>query len=217
MHHTLLSFPDIQLRQSDGHKLRGYFAKTFGDESDLFHNHNEDGSAIYRYPRIQFKVTDGYPMILGIQEGAKLLVDRFISLKEIVINEKVYPLQQKNLISGIAQIGISDDLHNYTFLSPWMALNQKNYQVYQQSDTTEKQRLLKKILIGNMLSFYRAIDHMVTENIMVSLQTNQITTSFKNQKMLAFKGQFTANVVLPDMIGLGKSVARGYGTIKKLT
>ncbi|NPA46342.1 MAG: CRISPR-associated endonuclease Cas6 [Chlorobi bacterium] len=34
--------------------------------------------------------------------------------------------------------------------------------------------------------------------------------------MLAFIGMFTTNAVLPDYAGIGKSVARGFGTILKM-
>lgn len=38
---------------------------------------------------------------------------------------------------------------------------------------------------------------------------------FKNEKMLGVYGQFTSNALVPDYIGLGKSVSRGFGTIIK--
>jgi hypothetical protein len=34
--------------------------------------------------------------------------------------------------------------------------------------------------------------------------------------MIGFKGTFAVNFELPDYIGLGKSVLRGVGTIKKV-
>jgi hypothetical protein len=34
--------------------------------------------------------------------------------------------------------------------------------------------------------------------------------------MTGFKGMFAVNFELPDYIGLGKSVSRGFGTIKRL-
>jgi CRISPR/Cas system CSM-associated protein Csm3 (group 7 of RAMP superfamily) len=48
---------------------------------------------------------------------------------------------------------------------------------------------------------------------MMHLQTKEKITKFKNKTMMAFEGSFTSNARLPDLIGLGKSTARGYGTI----
>ena len=83
MQQTLLQFPNLKLAQRDGHKLRGYFSHLFGQESDLFHNHHPDGKVIYRYPRIQYKVVEGEPMLIGLGEGAQLLVERFLRVKDI--------------------------------------------------------------------------------------------------------------------------------------
>jgi len=75
---------------------------------------------------------------------------------------------------------------------------------------------LKKILIGNMLNFFTTVGYREEKNILVSLNLEAISTSFKNQKMTAFKGVFTTNVLLPDYAGLGKSAARGYGTVLRI-
>lgn len=214
MHLTTLSFPDIKLRQSDGHKLRGYFANTFGQDSDLYHNHREDGTAIYRYPRIQFKIIHGHPVVIGIADGAQLLIDRFLSLKEIEIAGKVYRLKQKQLKSEEVTCGIVQDLITYCFDTPWLALNQRNFSNYKKTDTPGKQQLLKKILIGNILSFYKAMGLFIDETLLVQIALKPIKTNFKNQSMIAFDGQFTTNAVLPMHIGIGKSVSRGYGSIK---
>ncbi len=40
-------------------------------------------------------------------------------------------------------------------------------------------------------------------------------TGFKDNLMTAIGGGFTTNAMLPDWVGLGKSVSRGYGTIQK--
>jgi len=49
---------------------------------------------------------------------------------------------------------------------------------------------------------------------MVTGKFNEKMTQFKNQSMLAFTGTFASNTYLPQYIGLGKSVSRGFGTIQ---
>ena len=34
--------------------------------------------------------------------------------------------------------------------------------------------------------------------------------------MIGFKGGFMTNFMIPNHLGLGKSVARGFGTVKKV-
>lgn len=36
------------------------------------------------------------------------------------------------------------------------------------------------------------------------------------QRKAGFKGTFAVNFDLPDLIGLGKSVSRGFGTVRKI-
>ncbi len=214
MHQTILTFPEINLRQSDGHKLRGYFAETFGQQSDLFHNHQSDGKTIYRYPLIQYKVVHKHPMVVGINEGAQLITNRFLSLKEIVINEKQYPLHQKNLKSETIEVAIHNDLFTYQFVTPWLALNQLNHQNYQQADEEAKRKLLKKTLTGNLLTCASGLGYRLAQQLLVNLVVQPITINFKNQKMTGFKGSFTTNLRLPNFVGIGKSPARGFGTIQ---
>jgi len=48
------------------------------------------------------------------------------------------------------------NIYGYVFHSPWIALNQINYRRYKNS--TEKEKLLRRILIENILSFATGID-----------------------------------------------------------
>lgn len=214
MQQTTITFPDIQLSQRDGHKLRGYFNKLFGQDSDLWHNHQADGSPIYRYPLIQYKVIGKTPMLIGIEQGAPLLMQHFLDVKQLDIDDWTIPVVSKQINCSQMDVGVFDGMQQYQFLSPWYALSQKNYLRYKATEEEERPALLKRILIGNILSFLKNVNHNETRNIQVALsQLRPITANFKGQAMLMFKGAFSANVQLPNHIGLGRSVSRGYGCI----
>ncbi|PIW87227.1 MAG: hypothetical protein COZ94_06290, partial [Nitrospirae bacterium CG_4_8_14_3_um_filter_41_47] len=53
-------------------KLRGFFADRFG-EYTLIHQHLRDNGLLYKAPLIQYKIFDGKPFVLGINEGADIL------------------------------------------------------------------------------------------------------------------------------------------------
>ena len=217
MHQTILHFPQIRLQRRDGHKLRGYFAQQFGQESDLFHNHDEQGQVIYRYPRIQYKVVQGVPMVVGLDKGAELLVERFLQIKCLDIDQHRFWVDQKNMKSQEYWTGVQAALYQYQFLNPWMALNQKNYQLYLELAPAQQKEKLERILINNIIAFFKAVGHQEEQRIMVSLQLQDPRlTHFKEQQLLTFKGGFVSNVRLPDYIGLGKSVSRGFGTIRRI-
>lgn len=214
IHQTIIRFHEIQLATRDAHKLRGYFGNLFREHSPLLHNHLESGEAAYRYPFVQYKVLNNVPTLVGLQEGADLLIGLFLKMKELEIGDITYPVFQKNIESKMINIGLSDDLHAYRFQTLWMALNQQNYSTYLAEDEVQKAKHLKAILTGNILSFFKGMEYRAEGNIMANLKiTNQRETQFKNNSMLAFEGNFVTNTLLPETIGLGKSVARGFGTI----
>lgn len=51
-----------------GNSLRGYISNLFPQYA-ILHNHREDGSFMYLYPRIQYRVTNGEGFIIGREEG----------------------------------------------------------------------------------------------------------------------------------------------------
>ena len=155
IHQTIIRFPEIQLATRDAHKLRGYFGNLFREHSPLLHNHLESGESAYRYPKVQYKVLNTVPTLVGLQEGAELLISLFLKIKELEIAGTTYPVLQKNIESRMVNIGLSDDLHAYSFQTLWMALNQQNYTAYLAEEDAQKAKHLKAILIGNLLSFLR--------------------------------------------------------------
>lgn len=216
MHQTIISFPDIHLSRRDGHKLRGYFSEQFGEQSDLWHNHLADGRYIYRYPLVQYKVICGQPMVIGMGEGARLLIEHFLDVRELQLDERSYTVYAKQVESKEVPVGVDGRLYTYEFRSPWFALNQDNHRRYQTAEPSERKALLQKLLTGHILALFKGVDHWEEEQIVVAPPVLQpVSAKFKNQKMLMFIGTFSANVHLPDYAGLGKSVARGFGTITK--
>lgn len=213
---TIIRFPEIQLRTRDAHKLRGYFGNLFKEKSELLHNHMGNGKLRYDYPQVQYKVIDRTPMLVAVKDGAELLPELFLKIKELKIGQEVIPVHQKNIEAKQLEIGATEDLREFQFQTLWMSLNQKNHQRYENSDPEKQKKLLERILIGNFLSFFKGMDHFIEEQIEVDAKFQEKQTRFKNNIMVAFEGSFKTNLVLPDFIGLGKSVARGFGTIKRV-
>ncbi len=210
---VIIRFPDLRLKTRDAHKLRGWFGNLFKEYSPLLHNHFSDGSLRYGYPQVQYKVIGGIPYLVGIGEGGKLLIQLFLKIKELNIDGEVYPIFSKNIENRVITIEDTNELNEYQFTTLWMALNETNFQKYLNANDEERQKLLQSILKGNILSFYKGIGFWAKQNIMLKLTVKEYDTNFKNNKMIAFKGSFVCNAVLPDYIGLGKAVSRGFGSI----
>lgn len=215
-HLSTLTFPQIRLATRDAHKLRGYFGAMFREHSPLLHNHLEGGELRYAYPLVQYKVVRGVPVLLGVGEGAKLLVELFLSLRELRIDGQVYPLDHKDLQCREVEAGYSDTLHTYRLVTQWMALTQSNYAEYRQLSPEGQQEKLRRLLSNHILAVFKGLNIWLEphERILTQIRLQPRSTHFKDQKMLTFSGTFTTNAVLPRWIGLGKSVSRGFGTVE---
>jgi hypothetical protein len=215
-----ISFPEVRLRTRDSHKLRGYFGNLFKENSPLLHNHFEDGRSRYEYAQVQYKVLNEIPYLVGIgEEAARLMTELFLKINELDIDGERFPVFAKNIEARNWTIGVSDALHTYRFDTPWMALNQPNHTLYMSYSEERKADQLRGIATMNILAFYTAFGLRLPPEarIMMMLQNvKTIETNFKNTRMLAFKGQFVTNALLPDFVGLGKSVSRGFGSIKRI-
>lgn len=66
---------------ADATKLRGFFAASF-NEYALLHQHVAD-KLIYKYPLIQYKMIEGSPLVLGINEGAEVLKEIYDMFDDI--------------------------------------------------------------------------------------------------------------------------------------
>ena len=218
IHLTTIQFPDIRLQTRDAHKLRGYFGNLFREHSPLLHNHYEDGSFRHRYPLVQYKVLEGVPTLVALNEGAELLNALFLNIKTIQIAEDTYEVNAKHIRHQPVETAYADTLHTYQFQTLWMALNQENHRKYVQQNTPHQQTMLNRIAVGNILSFFKAMNLFLEphQRLMAQVNVAPKPTQFKNQRMTAFAGSLIVNALLPDHIGIGKAVSRGFGTIKRI-
>jgi hypothetical protein len=104
----------------------------------------------------------------------------------------------------------------YRFATPWLALNQQNFREYTQLRKIESQcDKLNKTLVGNTLSLCKSLGIFLQERLVADCsKLKTIRTTLKGQPMVGFVGSFSLNLQMPNLLGLGKSVSRGFGTIE---
>jgi len=214
INYTVLKFDNINLNTRQGVKLRGFFANKYKDE-ELMHNHKGD-KLVFKYPKVQYKVIDNVPIVCGIENGASVLAKAGFEIDSLNIEGKNIKVVQKHIMKKLIEFGVTGDYIRYKFVTPWIALNQKNIIEYKRSNEIEREELLKKILVGNILSMAKGLDYIVDKKISVWLHIDSVNVNFKNIEMLGFIGEFKVNFDIPDYFGVGKSVSRGFGTVIRL-
>lgn len=212
--YTLVSFENLKLSTRYAAKIRGYFGNKY-KEIELMHNHKDKGF-IFKYPKVQYKVIDDKPVICGINEGAKLAAKLGIVDDEILMDNELIDVSQKEIIKKTVEFGTAEDYIEYKFLTPWIALNQKNISMYKELNNIKKEEFLNRILIGNILSMAKGLDYTVEDKIHVWLNVKEINIKLKGISMKGFVGSFKTNFKIPNYLGLGKSVSRGFGAVKSL-
>ena len=206
-------YGNLNLKQRDSEKIRGYLLNKYID-NDLMHNHNEE-KFIYRYPRVQYKVIDNKPVLIGIEEAVDLISKIGIIEDEINIEGIKFDVSTKNIVKEDLNIEVLNDYVEYDFLTPWIAINQKNISKYKNSNKFEREEILEKILIGNILSMSKSLGVFIDKKIYCKVNLEEIKVDLKNIKYIAFKGSFSVNINLVNYLGVGKAVSKGFGTIKR--
>lgn len=201
--------------RGDAAKLRGFFATSFNEHA-LLHQHVTD-KLIYRYPLIQYKMLDGSPLVLGINEGAEVLKDIYDKFDEIKLGESNYAIMERGVTVKSEEFGCTEEILSYRFAMPWLALSQENYARYSGASEVDRKDLLRRILVGNLLSASKGLGYVVKEHIRLELGRMQDEICMlKGTKVTGFRGEFTTCFAIPDLMGLGKSVSRGYGAVAGL-
>jgi hypothetical protein len=193
-------------------KLRGFCGNLFVDDAE-FHHHSERS---YHYPLIQYKRVSGELMVVGLQDYANVLVNKLSSIDTVSTAQGTFQVNSKEI--EMQTWPVCSRTCFYEFVTPWIPLNEKNYAAFTVLDKEQQKVFLEKILVGNTLSCLKGLGIFVTYRI------NSQITMFRplfvkahGNPFEAFKARFCLNVDLPDFIGLGKSVSKGFGTIRRVS
>ena len=185
----------------------------------LLHHHLSDGKLLYRYPLIQFKQIGSKPAIFTLNEGTESLT-QIITAKEVTLNikGKVFPLNVLKIHFEQVNLCFTEGLIPYK-ITHWIALNEKNYQVYQKSQNLKQQiELLERLLTAHIIAFAEGISWSLDKRIELNITKiqKQSWLTLKRTKLLAFDVHFLANLLLPNYVGLGKSCSVGFGMVECL-
>jgi hypothetical protein len=191
-------------------KLRGFLGSLFVDDVE-FHHHSERS---YHYPLIQYKRVKDDLLVFGFQDYAKILMNKMSCVDSISTGRGSFKVHSQEL--DLTTWTVRNVSCCYDFVTPWIALNETNYSTFKYCTKEEQKTFLEKIIVGNTLSCLKGL------GIFVDYRVEAFIVSFRSfcvgahgNSFEAFTARFYLNVDLPDFIGLGKSVSKGFGTIRR--
>jgi hypothetical protein len=178
-----------------------------------FHHHACDGF-VYQHPLIRYDICGNQAIIHGLAEGAFLL--RAIPNFEILrLGPEEYRVLDYSTEVNRLELGPCAEPVIYHFQTPYLALNQLNHPTWEKGDPFARRRLLERIVVGNLLSLSKAVGLSVSERL--HAEVDLIPDSWHELKpglrLQGFRGAVQVNFRLPERWGIGKSSARGFGTL----
>lgn len=193
----------------DAEKLRGYIGNKYKEEI-LFHNHLSEINFNYHSSKIQYKVINGNLAMIGIDEGADLIISHVCNIKSIEIQDEKIPVYVEVTLK-MPELKVDDKFYKYRFETLWIALNNENYIKYKNGNFN-----LNSQICNNIIEIFKMCKIQADKKIEVRGNFSEIVIQKRDTKMLGFSGEFEMNVELPDYIGIGKRKSIGFGTIKKI-
>lgn len=191
--------------------LRGYLGHLFGPGDTEFHHHDENP---YRYPLIQYKKLGKTLVVLGINDYARVVQARIPTLTHINLPSSRARVTAVALETRTAKV--AEGFATYAFATPWLALNSENYARYKALEARLRPGFLEGILVANALSFLKGVGIRVPFRVRARLGQSRPTSVICNDnRFMGLWASFALNVTLPDHVGLGKSVAKGFGAIAR--
>ena len=199
--------------------FRGAIIQKTNGKSILFHNHLGEDQYLNRYPLIQYKYNHGKPGLICIEDGVEEAHHFFTNKDwEVELSGRKMKLTIDQLNLNYHEFKILDHSKTYT-IKNWLGLNTDNFKKYKATeDLAEKVQLLKRVLLGNILSMAKGLDWYIEQpiDLQISAINRQYAMPIKGVKVAAFDLRFKCNVHLPDGIGLGKGAGQGFGVMRNI-
>jgi len=207
---------DTEISNYEVNSFRSAVIEQAGRQYDMFHNHGLDSKSIFRYPLIQYKKIGRNPAIFCLGEGTDHIHHFFENKGQvIIINGVEHTVNVKKLFMNEFTMQVWDKQFQYSLRS-WLPLNEKNYVDFLNIGMENmKLEFLNRILTANLISMAKGIDWHVDKQIETEIQQvkKMQFVKYKNAHLMSFDVDFVSNIFIPNNIGLGKGVSRGFGVV----
>ena len=199
------------------YQVKGVFMNQFADDP-IIPLLNGQYRKEFLYPRVQVKILNEQIYLVGINEG----VDSLLSLKEkfntLDFGNITFQVNDVNIDEKSDILSPSNQPVKYRFISPWVALNPSTKKRYKDLNNSGRIKYLSQLLTHNILFLGKEIGITIDTKVYTWLTLSSLSPKPMGEKNWgSFTGGFKTNFILPNYIGLGNGITRGFGTIYGLS
>ena len=217
------SFPDIKsvvvrvitdkpVRKTP-YQVKGVFMRQFPEES-IVPMLNGSLRDRFLYPRVQVKILNEQIYIIGLNEGVEPVLQLSKKFKSFDFGNITFEVENFDVEESKEQFVPSNKLLKYRFITPWVALNHMTGGKYRFLTNQEKPSYLNKLIGQNIVFLANELGVRLKDEIYTKVNLSSFFPSpVDENKWGAFMGDFETNFVLPNYIGVGNGITRGFGTI----
>ena len=198
------------------YQVKGVFMRHYPD-LDIIPMLNGKYRDRYLYPRVQVKVLNEQIYIIGVGDGSDCVLQLIDKISTLDFGNITFEVNDKNIIDMMDQFQQADQLMRYRFVTPWVALNQTTGRKYRALNNSERVNFLNKLLGQNIVFVAKELSLDLEDKVFTKVNLSSLFPKHVDENNWgAFFGEFSTNFNLPNFIGLGNGITRGYGAIYSL-
>lgn len=168
----------------------------------------------FLYPRVQVKILNEQIYIVGIGEGVDSIKIIAPKMDTLDFGNITFQIEDTEVEEHNDRFQPMNKLIRYRFVTPWVALNQTTGSRYRNLNNVDRVNFLNKLLGQNIVFMAREMGMELEENIFTKVSLSSLFPKQVDENSWgAFDGEFRANFMLPNYLGIGNGITRGYGTL----
>ena len=176
-----------------------------------------DNPFLSRYPPILCGQQKHEIRVAGLCQGADFLLSLVDGNTEILDGNLRCHIDTRDAEIRTEPFGLTDEEHEYEFLTPWLALNQQNEKkFYLLQGKTARDAFMQKLLITQLNTFVKSLEYSPEKPVTCTAHVRFVRERIDRQTVMIFKGRFRTNLSIPQYLGIGQSVSRGFGWVQEI-